>query len=276
MTTQTILGQDTLVNKKRLNIVRYGALATYSIGMIGLNQVWYSQTPRQSFHFFNDAKEWKQMDKVGHAFSAFQLSNTGYRMLSWAGSKEKKRAWISTLAGFSVVSSIEIFDGFSRSYGASVSDLAANATGSLIFFSQMAGWNEIRIHPKFSFSRTSLAPLRPNVLGDGLAQEILKDYNGQTYWLSVDMDRFTRFPKWLNIAVGYGAHNMKYGEDQENRLEGYLPIRQFYLSVDLDPTAIKTKSKFAKGLIYVVNMIKIPAPAIELSDGNLQWHWLLL
>jgi hypothetical protein len=272
--TQALFAQDSLINKKRLNIVRYGALATYSIGMISLNEAWYSQSPRQSFHFFNDAAEWKQMDKVGHVFSTFQLSNTSYKLLTWANSKEKKRALVSAVTGFSILSSIEIFDGFSSSYGASLSDVAANATGSLLFYSQMMGWNEIRIHPKFSFTRSNMASLRPNVLGDGLSQEILKDYNGQTYWLCADMDKFMRFPKWLNLAVGYGAENMKYASDSENQMEGFNPSRQLYLSLDFDLTAIRTKSKFIKGLVYFVNMVKLPAPTLEFSKHGLKGHWI--
>lgn len=271
---QPLFAQDTLVNKKRLNAVRYGALATYSIAMIGLNEAWYSQSPRQSFQFFNDAAEWKQMDKAGHFFNTFQVSRGTYSMLSWANSNQKRRAWVSALSGFAIVSSIEVFDGFSASYGASWSDLAANASGSILFFGQMAGWREIRIHPKFSFSRSGIAPLRPDVLGDGLAQEILKDYNGQTQWLSLDMDKFIRFPKWLNLAVGFGADNMKYARDSENLLEGFDPYRQFYLSIDFDLTAVKTKSKLVKGLIYVVNMIKLPAPTLEFTRSGTKAHWL--
>jgi Predicted periplasmic lipoprotein (DUF2279) len=269
-----LLAQDSLVNKKRLNLVGYGSLATYSVGMIGLSQTWYSQSTHQSFHFFNDAKEWKQMDKVGHLFSAFHLSNTGYKMLSWANSKEKKRALFSSLAGFTVLSSIEIFDGFSADYGASLSDVAANATGSLLFYSQIAGWQEIRLFPKFSFSRSGVARLNPDLLGSGLSQEILKDYNGQTYWLSIDMDKFIRFPKWLNLAAGYGADNMKFAHDSQNIAEGFKPMRQFYLSVDFDLTAIHTKSKFLKGVIYFVNMVKLPAPTLELNPNGLKGHWL--
>jgi hypothetical protein len=273
-TTKILIAQDSLVNKKRLNIVRFGALATYSVGMIGLNEAWYSQSPRQSFHFFNDATEWKQMDKVGHAFTAFQLSNTSHKLLTWANSREKKRALVSAVAGFSILSSIEVFDGFSSSYGASLSDVAANATGSLLFYSQLIGWKEIRIHTKFSFTRSRMASLRPNVLGDGLGQEILKDYNGQTYWLCADMDKFMPFPKWLNLAVGYGAENMKYARDSENQLEGFNPSRQLYLSLDFDLTAIKTKSKLVKGLVYFVNMVKLPAPALEFSTSGVKAHWL--
>jgi hypothetical protein len=266
--------QDSIANKKRLNIVRYNALGAYTVGMIGLNEVWYSQSPRTSFHFFNDAAQWKQMDKLGHSYSAFQISCVGYQALRWANSKERNRALASSLAGFAVISSIEIFDGFSPNYGASLTDLTANATGSLLFYSQMAGWKEIRLFPKFSFSRSSMASLRPDVLGDGFTQEIIKDYNGQTYWLCADMDKFVRFPKWLNLAVGYGADQMKYARDSENLTDGFTPVRQFYLSVDFDVTAIKAKSKFVKGLIYVVNMIKLPAPALEFSNGNVKGHWL--
>lgn len=271
---QNLIAQDTLVNKKRLNVVRYGALATYSVGMLGLSKVWYSQSTQSSFHFFNDAAEWKQMDKAGHLFTAFHLSNAGHKMLTWANSNERKRALVSSVSGFVVLSSIEIFDGFSKTYGASLTDVAANATGSLLFYGQMVGWREIRIYPKFSFSRSNMAHLRPNVLGDGLTQEILKDYNGQTYWLSIDMDKFMAFPKWLNLAVGYGANNMKYARDSENRAEGFAPIRQFYFSVDFDLTSVKTRSKFVNGLVYFVNIIKLPAPTIEFNPNGAKGHWL--
>src|SRR5690348_7211514 len=85
-------GQDSIPNRKRLNLLRYGGASVYGASMLGLSKVWYSQSARQSFHFFNDASEWKQMDKVGHFYNTFQLSSITYRALSWAGSNEKKRA----------------------------------------------------------------------------------------------------------------------------------------------------------------------------------------
>ncbi|NJM25882.1 MAG: DUF2279 domain-containing protein, partial [Bacteroidia bacterium] len=103
---------------------------------------------------------------------------------------------------------VEIFDGFSDAYGASAGDLIADAAGPLLYLGQKALWQEVRIHPKFSFHQTRYAPMRPDLLGDNLTSEVLKDYNGQTYWLSVDVDKFIQFPRWLNIAVGYGAEEM--------------------------------------------------------------------
>ena len=42
-------------------------------------------------------------------------------------------------------------------------------------------------------------------------ERMLKDYNGQTYWLSANLKSFfqgSNIPAWLNVAVGYGADGM--------------------------------------------------------------------
>jgi hypothetical protein len=54
-----------------------------------------------------------------------------------------------------------------------------------LFVSQEITWWKERITPKFSFHTTQYAQYRPNVLGSSLAET--KDYNGQTYWLSVNL-----------------------------------------------------------------------------------------
>lgn len=167
---------------------------------------------------------------------------------------------------------IEVFDGFSNAYGASVGDLIADGAGALFYYGQASLWNEVRIIPKFSFTYTRYADLRPELLGRG-AERIIKDYNGQTYWLSLDSDKFFRFPKWLNIAVGYGAHGMIYARDEAH--EPALlqkPYRQYYLSIDLDPGAIRTRSKAVKTLLFVAGMIRIPAPTLEFSRNKLHFH----
>lgn len=252
------------INKKRLNGLIIGSSIAYTGAMIGLSQVWYSNYDKESFHFFNDASEWKQVDKAGHFYSAFQLSYTASKALQWSNVPQKKSEKIGSLAGFLVMSSIEVLDGFSAGYGASVSDLAANSVGSAFYLGQSLIWKEIRIYPKFSFHQTEYASLRPDVLGAGIS-EILKDYNGQTYWLSTDVDKFVRFPKWINLAVGYGAEEMIYANDLQNIEAGYDPHRQFYISIDFDLTAIQTQSKVVKGLLFFANMIKLPSPTIGFS-----------
>ena len=261
------------VNKKRLNGFILGSTVAYSITLVGLNELWYNDSGKQAFQFFNDNAEWKQVDKLGHVFSAFYLSYGTSRALRWCNVKPKKSDLIGSLVGFGVMIPIEIMDGFSESYGASSGDLIANAAGAALFLGQSRLWNDIRIYPKFSFHQTEYASLRPNLLGDGLPEEIFKDYNGQTHWLSFDMDKFMRFPRWLNLAIGYGAEGMIYARDEQNLEAGYpLPYRQYYFSIDFDLRAIKSRSKALNTLIFIASMIKLPAPTIEFSSEGTKFH----
>jgi hypothetical protein len=270
--------QDSLihrsVNKKRLRIVTAVSGIGYTATMLGLSELWYKDTKQQSFTFFNDYDEWKQVDKVGHFYAAFYTSFGMSNALRWCDVEQKRSALIGSLTGFLIMAPIEILDGYSDAYGASTGDLLANAGGATFFLTQSLMWNEVRLYPKFSFHQTSYAAVRPNVLGDSWSSQILKDYNGQTHWLSIDMDKFIHFPKWLNLAVGYGAEGMVYARDSQNASNNYDPYRQYYLSIDFDLTAIKTKSKIIKTLIFVGNMIKLPAPALEFSRKGIRGHAL--
>jgi hypothetical protein len=261
------------IQRKRLNLVIVGAASAYTGSMIALNEAWYSQYDRQSFQFFDDSKEWMQVDKVGHFYATFQSSHLSSRMLQWAGVSEKKSDQWGALASFVMVSSIEVFDGFSTGYGASATDLVANAVGAGLYYGEKRLWNEIRIQPKFSFHRTVYPDFRPELLGTTTGQQIVKDYNGQTYWLSADLDKFIRFPKWLNIAIGYGAEDMISANRESNEAQGFTPYRQVYLALDFDLTAFRSKSKFWNSVIFFVNMIKLPAPTLEFSRGGVHAHF---
>lgn len=263
------LGEDS-INRKRLTGLVAGATVGYTGTVLGLSEVWYSNFDRQPFTFFDDSREWLQVDKVGHFYSAFQISNASSRMLRWSGVSKRKSDKIAALSSFLMISTIEVFDGRSSGYGASISDLMANALGSGFYLGQQLLWAETRLHPKFSFHTTHFSDVRPDVLGNNLIERIVKDYNGQTYWLSIDVDKFATFPKWLNIAVGYGAHEFVYADKETNLINGYTPYRQYYLSLDFDLTAIKTRSKALKSLFQVLNMIKLPSPTFEFSKKGLK------
>lgn len=257
---------------KKLRTLAIVSGAGYTAGLITLNHVWYKDTERQSFRFFNDNAEWKQMDKAGHFFASFHLSMVSSRALESCRVPVRKADLYGAVAGLLLTLPIEVFDGYSDGYGASAGDVVADAAGPLFFLGQKLAWGEVRVHPKFSFQRTGYAQLRPSLLGDNLLSEVVKDYNGQTYWLSFDIDKFMAFPKWLNLAAGYGAHGMIYGRDRENELNGFSPYRQYYLAVDVDLTSIKTRSRVLKTLLYVVNHVRLPAPALEISRRGTKFH----
>ena len=271
---------DTL-HKGRLQTLVISEAALGTAALVGLNQVWYADYPKSNFHFINDNAEWLQMDKVGHVFSAYHLGSLGANAMKWTGANQQSQLLYGATLGLAFLTTVEVFDGYSANWGASLGDVVANVSGTALYVSQELLWKEQRIVPKFSFHTTPYAKARPEVLGSSLQEQILKDYNGQTYWLSFNIHSFapkSKVPKWLNVAIGYGAEGMITGDDAfVNTI--FLPeskrYRQFYLSLDVYLTKIETKSHFLKTILTICNTIKIPAPTFEIKGlGGSKWHFV--
>jgi len=254
------------VNSSRLNAFLIATGVTYTAGLIALNQAWYADYQREKFHFFNDIQEWYQMDKLGHFYTGFYLSKTAAHAFKWTGLSDRKASIWGSVMGFALMIPIEIMDGYSSEYGASASDLMVNAFGAGFYLGQELLWNETRIHPKYSFSQSGTAEYRPELLGRNNSEKWLKDYNGQTYWLSFDLYSLINIkPKWLNIALGYGVENMVNANGSPTAEFPFKSYRQYYLAIDFDLTHIQSKSKVVNTIIYFVNMIHLPAPALEFN-----------
>jgi hypothetical protein len=258
---------------------------------LALNQAWYADYPRGKFHFFNDNKEWMQMDKSGHVWTAYQMSRHSAELWRWSGFEDNTSAWLGGISGIAYQSIIEIQDGFSTEWGFSWGDMAANIAGSAAYTAQELLWKEQRIQVKMSYwpydyATPELTTRRNQLFGKSTSERLLKDYNSQTYWLSVNVHSFlpdSKWPAWLNMAAGYSADGMLGGTenkwvDKEGTTHTRFDIsrtRRLYLSPDIDLTKIKTRSKFLRATFFVLNMIKIPAPTLELnSKGKLRGHIL--
>lgn len=254
-------------NRKRAVIITESVGA--GIALIGLNQLWYADYPRSNFHFYNDNDQWLQMDKMGHTFSSYYIGKMGMDALAWSGESKKNQLIYGATLGFAFLTVIEVFDGFSEEWGFSVGDVIANTTGAAILIGQELLWDEQRFQLKYSFHQTDNPQYWEETLGEDLLQQSLKDYNGQTYWLSVNIWSFfkdSNFPKWLNFAIGYGIE----GYDGSNSKK----YRQFYSSIDVDLTKINTNSAFLSTVFNVFNFLKIPAPTLEYSENNFKFYLL--
>lgn len=263
---------DTL-NSSRRNSVIITEASIATLSLIALNELWYDDFQRSSFHTLDDTDEWLQMDKFGHVFSSYQLSRIGVEALNWSGVQKKDQLIYGASLGLIFLTSVEIFDGFSEEWGFSWSDFTANVIGSGIFVGQELLWHEQRATLKYSFHRTDYAKLRPDKLGESFLEEVFKDYNGQTYWLSCNIHSFfkdSKIPRWLNVAFGVGADGMLTGVNEE--MNSLFPdqnrYRQFYLSLDVDLTRIETRSHLLKTIFSLLNVLKIPLPTFEINGKN--------
>lgn len=289
-------------NKKRFYIGSGVAIGTYSIASIGLYHAWYKKNNTSSFHTFDDSGEWEHMDKFGHLFSSYYEALLSYKVAKWTGLSENKSILVGVVSGGIIQSTIEIMDGFSDKWGFSYSDMAYNGLGLIGFGVQQKLWKEQRVSFKVSsqpksYSKKNIYDIenrngsslhkRTNALfGSSLPERYLKDYNAQTYWASVNIASFlpdyTKFPKVINIAFGYGAENM-FGGFENKWMESeasyslddnlYPRYHQFYIGLDIDFTKIKTDNYFLKSVLSVLNMFKLPGPAVEFNTkGEVIFH----
>ncbi len=262
---------DTL-NKKRLATTISTETISYTAGLYFLGEIWYKDKQRVPFHWYDDSKGYLQMDKAGHAYSAYRESFSAYYALRWAGVSKKRSLIYGGPIGLLFQTPIEIFDGLYEGWGFSWSDMGANALGSAWFVAQEALFDEQVVLMKFSYSPSEY-PQYHHSLGETPLESFFLDYNAHTYWLSGNLRRITgveKIPVWLNLAIGYSANGMI--KEFENpiyyrgkpfpHLERY---RQYLFSLDVDFSKIPTKKKWLQKVFRTVNLIKIPFPALDFN-----------
>lgn len=279
----------------------------YSSASLVLWNSWYKDHPISSFHTFDDWGEWEHMDKIGHFTQAWIESYNGFNGALWTGMKRRNAMWAGAALGTGLQLTVEVMDGFSENWGFSWTDFAANSLGTGLFIGQELLWQEQRFKLKVSANSPNypdevLTSLQGNHTttvkdwaehlygGSGLVS-FFKDYNAQTYWLSANIHSFlkdkknSRFPKWLNIAVGRGAENLfgAYGNGWERANATYIldsikypRQRQYYLSFDVDLSKLPVKNHFARLALGLLNWVKIPSPTLEVNSlGDFKFHPLL-
>lgn len=262
------------VNKKIFWWVTAGHIAGYGGSLAGLAGVWYKDFDRTSLHTFNDMDEWGGMDKLGHVNTAWQLSNFSYSLYRYSGMHNKKAALIGSSFAMLYQTTLEFFDGFSAKWGFSFGDMGANFVGaSLAYLRNIQVLRNVQF--KFTWSKTSYPPYRPDVLGQTTLQQVLKDYNGQTYWLSMNLPRkwFKENRNWLCFSLGYSIDGYTGGKANYFDASVVNPPdlkrqSEFYLSLDLDVSKFNIRKKWVKQVLKVFNVVKVPIPAVGLNTGG--------
>ena len=294
---------DTVSKPRFYGLVGTGG-ALYAGASFVLYNAWYKETKLTGFHFFNDWGEWEFMDKTGHIYNAYYQGCLMHSMLEWSGMSDNKAILGGIITGNLIQATIEVMDGFTEKWGFSATDIAANMLGSGIFAVQQYYWDEQRIMVKYSAFPIAYDD-QPNVAGNGgvmslrqrsqdlygtsFPELMLKDYNAQTHWLSFSISSLTGWdvvPEWLNLAVGYSGANIYGGFTNSWIKDGityelidskYQRYHQFLIAPDLNWAKIKTDSAFLRSVFKLLNLVKFPAPAIELNDldgARIVWHWL--
>lgn len=277
---QPIWEASSIRDSVRAQVVGYTTVGASAATLGVLGTAWYGDEGFTSFRVFDDSKEWLFMDKAGHLTTAYQVSRLVHGAWLWTGVSERISRRNAAITALGFLTAIEIFDGFSPDYGFSWYDAAANLGGTALFLGQQQLWNEQRIALKFSFHRSPFPQYRPELLGASPIEQILKDYNGQTYWLSVTPASFMReskIPRWLALSIGYGASGMVSAAnspppDYSGPL--FSRYRQVYLSLDVDLTKLRLRPGPLKTVLSAFGFLKVPFPALVYNgySGEITLH----
>lgn len=268
-------------------------VAAGTISLFRLSKKWYQDFPSKRFYTVNDMNHWRMMDKCGHAWSAYTLSRLSASVWRQTGIEDRRAVYCAGMAAMGYQTVIEIMDGFAKEWGFSWGDMGADLVGVLAYMLQEFHFNKQIVSFKFmSFKKANYAAdihdRTEELFGNNFTNQVLSDYNIQTYWASINIQAVlgnSKIPPWLNIGIGYGARQML-GESSnkwsdKNSLQfdrSDIPrYSRLLVSPDIDFTRIHSNSKILRKLFYVANAIKIPAPGIEFDTrGNMKFYLLLL
>jgi uncharacterized protein YfiM (DUF2279 family) len=260
----------------RLTGVIIGSAVFYTATMLLLRKAWYKK--RVPFHSFNDNREWLQMDKVGHVATAYLMSRGGYELFRWTGVSDRTATLTGGALALLFQTTLEVFDGTAEGWGFSKGDLVANVAGTVLFMGQQYAFGNQPVQLKYGWRKSIYAPYRPNLLGKTTGIQLLKDYNAQQYWLSLNLADVIpvgpQFPRWLNLAVGYSGSGMTGGHENPQYVDAngqevrFERRRQFYLSPDADLSRIRSFSPTLQRFVGTAQFFKIAAPSLEYNRVN--------
>ncbi len=242
------------INNTKLYIIAGASTAAFIYGYAVQNTIWWKGS-KSKFHS-NFKQDWEYAlgsDKFGHFFFGISITRLYSHALMWSGMSEEKALYYSGIVALSYQTFIEIRDGFSKDYGFSWGDFAANLMGAIYpnlqyRYPYLKNFNfKLSFYPSERFKQ-------------GYNKYILDDYESTYNWLSINFRNFlpdkirNYIPPFINIAIG---HSVK-------KLNLQTRHHEFFLALDWDFSYIKTENHLLKFLKSLLGLYHLPSPAVQI------------
>ncbi len=246
--------------------INYGMLAGMGAVTLGVgvavhiyqaNAWWKDQ--RQKFRFVNDWNYALWIDKVGHFFGANLLAHGFSGGLEAANVQSEESAIYSSILSLTFQMYVEIEDGFGAQWGFSPGDAASDFLGAAYYLGQYYYPVLKHFQPRVSYWPSE--KFRSDQHQDG---NIIDDYEGQKYWISIRMKEILPnniaeyWPSFLMLAVGMGVKNLDGAGGGQ---------REFYIAFDFDAETIPLHGKFWTFVKNTLNYQHFPMPGIRITPN---------
>ena len=217
------------------------------------------------------------MDKLGHAWTTYVVTELlAERMQANSNGLSGAHITAATLA-FALMVGVEFADGYTKAYGFSREDVAANAAGAALALLRGA-FPKLRDVMDYRMMVTPPGYERPGVTLGGT--HVLPPYRRQRFILAIKGSGFealARTPaRYLELQLGYDAR----GFHSEEKKRGYKKEQNFYVGIGLNLSELL----FAEGPVpnfsrhrnselvwaseHVLRYVQVPYTAIYARQRN--------
>ncbi|MFH0733902.1 MAG: DUF2279 domain-containing protein [bacterium] len=218
---------------------------------------WWKDKRSTKFRVIDDWEYALWIDKIGHLYATTMIAHGLSSAFDAANFPPEKNAIYSSLGALLFQTYIEIEDGYGAQWGFSPGDFYADVLG--------AGYHLAKYYypvVKNFQPRVSYYPSKKYLNGEHKDGNIIDDYEGQKYWLSLRMkellpkDIAKYWPSFLMLSVGMGV------SDLDGRGGGN---RELYISFDLDWQTLPIPGKIGQLVKNTLNYFHLPMPGVKIS-----------
>lgn len=261
----SVFAQDTAkVSIPKLALVGGVTAGGFIYGHAIQSDLWW-KGEKSDFHIntHSDYTYALNADKAGHFYFPYLATNIYEQAFRWTGMDSASSLYTAAALALSYQTYIEIRDGFSKEWGFSWGDAAANTLGAGFPVAQY----HVPVLKNFTF-KTSFFPSEKFKAGSN--RFIFDDYESSYYWLSFKTHKILPaqvqefYPAWLDFALGYSVKNLDYKGGGNGEI---------YLSLDWNLEELPGNSPFLRFLKHNLNFYHFPAPAVKIYP-NVVWYGL--
>ena len=253
----------------RKSLITTGIIA-HTAFTFALEYKWWWQGNYHPFGFVNE-HFWHDyslgVDKMGHFYTHHVYFHALYQLLDWGGYDESTVWWGSVTIPALYGLSLEIGDGYS-SYLFSPEDLIADFLG--------IGYGVLQVKYPYLNNFKVKWSYYPSSHLNTFNHPFSEDYDGHIYWVSANVHDLLPaslqgyWPRFLNIAVGYGGKNIS--NDDSGPLR-----RKLAIALDYNLMTIPLNGETWDRVKYIIDLFHLPAPGVKMiQDEHPQVKPLLL